>query len=215
MKGLIYKEGYLFFRSIEKRTLLIIAVIILFLIYQTGIYTGGIASVMLSMTLGMQMLVSSYHDEKTGWNQYQLTMPVSRYSVVASRYIFMLFVLALGVACSILVNLLISLMYGHWDSHLWGLSLAASAILPLLWFVVSMPLTYWFGYYTGKIMMFLFIFPMVYIMNFFIDGAKTLAMPNALFFRSLPVCIAAVCIVMFLLYVISYFISVAGYSRKK
>lgn len=210
MKGLIYKEACLFFRSLEKKSLFIIAVVMLFLYYQIGVYAGAVVSVMLSMFLGMQTLAGVYNDEKVNWNEYQLTMPVSNYSIVASRYIFMLLVLLISAAGSVLINLLTSVMYNNWDSYLWGGSMAASLLLPLLWLVISIPLAYWFGYHTARLMVFLAIIPMVYIMNSFMDGVEVIALPDARILFFLLICTVAV-----LLCVISYFISVAGYSRKK
>ena len=58
MKGLIYKDFAIFFKSIDKKLVLIAAGAIILLMFNTGFYAGLFAYVMLSMTIGMQNVMS-------------------------------------------------------------------------------------------------------------------------------------------------------------
>ena len=58
MRGLIYKDISIFFKSIDKKLILIAAVAIVLLIFNAGIYAGLFASVMFAMTIGMQNIMS-------------------------------------------------------------------------------------------------------------------------------------------------------------
>lgn len=50
MRGLIYKDISIFFKSIDKKLILIAAAAIVLLIFNAGIYAGLFASVMFAMT---------------------------------------------------------------------------------------------------------------------------------------------------------------------
>ena len=56
MRGLIYKDISIFFKSIDKKLILIAAAAIVLLIFNAGIYAGLFASVMFATTIGMQIL---------------------------------------------------------------------------------------------------------------------------------------------------------------
>lgn len=77
MRGLIYKDISIFFKSIDKKLILIAAAAIVLLIFNAGIYSGLFASVMFAMTIGMQNIMSFASDEKASWKKYQLAMPIS------------------------------------------------------------------------------------------------------------------------------------------
>lgn len=57
MRGLIYKDISIFFKSIDKKLILIAAAAIVLLIFNAGIYAGLFASVMFAMTIGMQNIM--------------------------------------------------------------------------------------------------------------------------------------------------------------
>ena len=87
MRGLIYKDISIFFKSIDKRLILIATAAIVLLIFNAGIYAGLFASVMFAMAIGMQNIMSFASDEKASWKKYQLAMPISNFTVVASKYV--------------------------------------------------------------------------------------------------------------------------------
>ena len=89
MRGLIYKDISIFFKSIDKKLILIAAAAIVLLIFNAGIYAGLFASVMFAMTIGMQNIMSFASDEKASWKKYQLAMPISNFTVVAIRISFL------------------------------------------------------------------------------------------------------------------------------
>lgn len=210
MKGLIYKDITIFFKSIDKKLILIAAGAIILLMFNTGIYAGLFASVMLAMTIGMQNIMSFANDEKASWKKYQLAMPVNAVSVVTSKYISVVCTLAVSLVGSILFNLLSGVAFRSFNSTVWGVSMAASVIVPLLWTGICLPLTYWFGFHSAQTMGLIVVIPMFYFVKYFEDGAGFSAMTNSM----LPyVVIAGAAAV--ILFIISMIISTIGYSRKK
>ena len=210
MKGLIYKDITIFFKSFDKKLILIAAGAIILLMFNTGIYAGLFASVMLAMTIGMQNIMSFASDEKASWKKYQLAMPVNAVSVVTSKYISVVCTLAVSLMGSISFNLLSGVAFRSFNSTVWGVSMAASVIVPLLWTGICLPLTYWFGFHSAQTMGLIVVIPMFYFVKYFEDGAGFSAMTNSI----LPyVVIAGVAEV--ILFIISMIISTIGYSRKK
>lgn len=209
MKGLIYKDITVFFKSIDKK-LVLIAVSTILLMFNAGVYAGLFASVMLAMTIGIQNIMSFALDEKASWKKYQLAMPVNAVSVVTSKYISVICTLAVSLVGSILFNLLPSVAFRKFNVTVWGVSAAASLIIPILWTGICLPLTYWFGFRSAQTMGLIAIIPMFYFIKYFEDGAGFSAMTNSILSYVIIAGIAAV-----ILFIISMIISMIGYSRKK
>ncbi len=129
MKGLVYKDIIIFFKSIDKKLILIAVGAIILLMVNTGVYAGLFASVMLAMTIGMQNIMSFASDEKASWKKYQLAMPVNAVSVVTSKYISVICTLAVSIVGSIIFNLLPSIAFQSFNVTVWGVSVAASLIV--------------------------------------------------------------------------------------
>lgn len=210
MKGLLYKDMTIFFKSIDKKLVLIAAGAIVLLLFNTGVYAGLFATVMLAMTIGMQNVMSFASDEKAGWKKYQLAMPVTACSVVTSKYVSVVCTLAFSLVGSILFNLLSSVAFRSFDMVVWGVSMAASVIIPLLWTGICLPLTYWFGFRSAQTMGIIAVIPMFYFIKYFEDGAGFSAMTNSIL--SYVMMAGAIAVVLFM---ISMIISMLGYRRKR
>lgn len=210
MRGLIYKDIKIFFKSIDKKLVLIAAGAIILLMVNTGVYAGLFASVMLAMTIGMQNIMSFASDEKASWKKYQLAMPVNAVSVVTSKYISVICTLAVSLVGSVLFNLLSSVAFRSFNVTVWGVSTAASVIVPLLWTGICLPLTYWFGFHSAQTMGLIVVIPMFYFIKYFEDGAGFSAMTNSIFSYVIVAGIAVG-----VLFIISMLISMVGYNRKK
>lgn len=209
MKGLVYKDIIIFFKSIDKKLILIAVGAIILLMVNTGVYAGLLASVMLAMTIGMQNIMSFASDEKASWKKYQLTMPVNAVSVVAGKYISVICTLAFSIVGSIVLNLLASIAFQSFNVTVWGVSVAASLIVPLLWTGICLPLTYWFGFRSAQTMELIVVIPMFYFVKYFENRAGFSAMTNSIFSY---IIIAGVAVV--ILFIISMIICTIGYSRK-
>lgn len=209
MKGLIYKDIMIFFRSIDKKLVLITAGAIILLMVNTGVYAGLFASVMFAMTIGMQNIMSFVSDEKASWKKYQLALPVNAASVVTSKYISVVCTVAVSLVGSTLFNLLSSVAFHTFNTTVWGVSTAASIIVPLLWTGICLPLTYWFGFRSAQTMGLIAVIPMFYFIKYFEDGAGFSAMTDSILSY---VVVAGIAVLV--LFVISTTVSIMGYNRK-
>ena len=210
MKGLVYKDIIIFFKSIDKKLILIAVGAIILLMVNTGVYAGLFASVMLAMTIGMQNIMSFACDEKASWKKYQLAMPVNAVLVVTSKYISVIYTLAVSLVGSVLFNLLSGIAFHEFNVIVWGVSTAVSLIVPLLWTGICLPLTYWFGFRSAQTMGLIAVIPMFYFVKYFEDGDGFSAMTSSIFSY---VVVAGFAVIV--LFIISMIISMIGYNRKK
>ena len=105
MRGLIYKDIQLFFRSIDKKLILIAVVAIALLLTKAGVYGGLMGSIMLAMTVSMQNIMTFATDEKVDWKKYQKALPISNTSVIVSKYLSVLITLIVSVIGSFVFSL--------------------------------------------------------------------------------------------------------------
>jgi hypothetical protein len=209
MRGLIYKNNSTFFKSIDKKIILIATGAILILFFNVGTYAALLASVMLALTIGMLNIASFASDEKAGWKKYQLAMPINNFTVVASKYISVVYTVAFSVLGSIVFNIVSGIIFQDFDVLSWVFSIAAAIIIPLIWTGVCLPLTYWFGYRSAQTMGMIFIIPEIYLLKYVEDGPGIGAMVNSVYSFILIAGITAVVI-----FGISLVISTIGYSKK-
>lgn len=111
---------------------------------------------------------------------------------------------------SILLNLLPSIAFRKFNVTVWGVSVAASLIVPLLWTGICLPLTYWFGFRSAQTMGLIAVIPMFYFVKYFEDGAGFSAMTSSILSYAVVAGIAAA-----VLFILSMLISTIGYRRKK
>lgn len=209
MRGLIYKDFYLFLKSIDKKLIIIAIPAITILIMNMGIYAGLMTSIMLSITIGMQNIISFASDENVNWRRYQLALPISGCSIVASKYISVICTLAFSLAGSVVFSLMSSIFYGSFEINLFGLSIITAIILPLACTGISLPLTYWFGFRSAQTIGVLFVVPIFYFIKYFEDGLGFSAIP-----ASTQSYLLIAGIITIVLFIVSFAISVLGYSRK-
>lgn len=157
MRGLIYKELSVFFKSIDKKLIFIACAVIILLISTAGLYAGMLTSIMLAITIGMQNVMCLSMDEKTDWKKYQMALPVSGFHVVAGKYFSVLCTLLISLLGSILLNLLSSIFFRSFDFNIWKLSLLFAMIIPVFWTSICLPMTYWFGVQSSQVMGFLYL----------------------------------------------------------
>ncbi len=209
MRGLIYKEFSVFYKSIDKKRMIFIAGIIALLLYKVGIYGGLLASVMLAMSIGIQNIMSFASDDNAHWKKYQMALPVSDFSVVASKYIAVVLTLGISLSGSIIFNFFTSIIFNNFDFTIWGISAFAAVIIPLIWTGLCLPLIYWFGIQSAQTLGLFLVIPIFYIIKYFEDEAGFSVMAGSI---SSYILFAGT--VTIIVYVISLIISVMGYAQK-
>lgn len=210
MRGLIYKDFSVFYKCIDKKVMVIAVGFTALLIFAAGSYGGLMASIMFAMTVGMQNIISLAGDERAGWKKYQMVLPMSGFSVVASKYISVLLTLGISLLGSIVFNLLSGVISGSFDPAVWGLGMFGAVFLPLLWTGICLPLTYWFGVQSAQAMGLVIVIPIFYMVKYFEDGMGFSVMASSLSSYLLTAGLAVAVI-----FGLSVGVSVLGYERRK
>ena len=207
MRGLIYKDFSVFYKSIDKRTIIIIVGAIALILYRLGNYGGLLASLIFAMTVGMQNIMSFVNDDKAHWKKYQMALPLSDFSVVASKYISVLCTLGISILGSVALNLLSSIIFHSFSPEFYGIAVFMAVFIPLLWTGICLPLIYWFGVQSAQIAsMFVVFLPILFEYTHGLPVRKDLNM-FSLFFL--------VGVVIFAIFGLSLLISVKGYRRRQ
>ena len=136
-------------------------------------------------------------------------MPISNFTVVASKYISVIYTVSISVLGSIAFNGLSSIIFQNFDVLIWLFSIATAVIIPLLWTGVCLPLTYWFGFRSAQTMGLIVVIPIFYFVKYFEDGPGMATMVNSVYSYLLIAGIAAI-----LIFGISLIISTVGYNHK-
>ena len=210
MRGLIYKDVCMFFKTIDKKIILLAGAAIVLLMVKGGPYAGLLTTIMLSMTIGIQNVMSFASDEKTNWKKYELTMPVRSWRVVASKYISVVMILSVSVVLSLLLYFISGIIHENFDRSLLLISVASSLILPMIWTSVCLPLSYWFGFRSAQTMGLLVVIPVFYMVKYFEDGQGLGTLP-----ASVQPYLFAGFIIAAAVFGLSYGISILGYRKKK
>lgn len=141
MKGLLYKDLISLRGNLKVMGILIFMFCIIF-ISQGNSVVYGITILMLAMMVVTSMAL----DDQAKWNEYALTMPVTRKEIVLSKYLSALFLVLGGTVISIIIALLSSFFIKTELGLLETLgSIGLIALLALIFISVMIPLTYKFG----------------------------------------------------------------------
>lgn len=212
MKGLIYKEMAIFFKSLDKKIILIaiIAIVIILHNKNTNMYSGILLSAMCAATIGLQNTISFMEDEKTGWKKYQMSMPLNSFLVVASKYISVVLTLVISLVASILFNVIPGVIFGSFNIMFFGLSVALSIIIPLALNTICLPVIYWFGYGQTQFVWIIIVFITTGLVKY-IEKIPGMDIINKSWIPGLVMAI----ITSVVLFAASILVSIPGYERRK
>ena len=132
MSGLLYKD----FSIIKKQGRVYLILIAFYAIFGVATKNVSMFPAMISVFALMLPLTTLSYDEASKWDKFALTMPVSRRSIVLSKYL-----LAFVISCVTLVlNVIVGALCGQnvleafvvGASSGFGILMLASAVLPLV-----------------------------------------------------------------------------------
>ena len=210
MKGLIYKDFSVFCKCVDKKTIAIAVGFSALLIFSGGRYGGLIASVLFAICIGIQNVMSLISDEKAHWKKYQMAMPLSGISVVASKYISVICTLGISFLGSVVLYILCGVISQSFDFSVWRLAIFISVFLPLIWTGICLPLTYWFGVQSAQTMGIVIVIPIFCVVKYFEDNLGFSVMT-----RTLSSYFGIAGLLTVFIFGVSMAVSVMGYERRK
>ena len=211
MKGLFLKEFYSV-NVYKKSMLLMLAVIVVmsFALPLGGSYVPTMVMVYMVMTL-MNLFAL---DDSSKWDRYAVSLPLSRWSIVAVRYLFLSIITVAANVAAFALSVVIGAVRGQQESLLQSLLVSASLLMVFLLIAsVSMPLCYRFGAEKSRMVM-MAVFGLVYL-GFIWSLPKLKPMLEGSPSSTVTVLVAGAVVLTLVLYTVSYLVSVRIYAKKE
>ncbi len=168
----------------------------------------------LAVVLVMTITLSCFtYDEFYHWERYAAAAPVSRRQIVAARYLLLLLLAAAGSILSLACIAVASLLSPQVDLPEAVVSLFAAVTVDTTLFSLSIPFLYKFGSQKGRGVM-MFLFGLVFVLAVSLSYWKKFfpALPQGIPLAILTAGGLILCVALFLG---SFFVSVAVYSKKE
>lgn len=202
MTGLILKD----LLNLKKQAKVYLILVIFYFVYGAVFESSSMFSSMMTMIAVMIPLTAMSYDERSKWDRYALTMPISRKVIVASRYLLGMIFIAAAFVLSILVNMVFSKMYSI-ESILISLASLSAGITVMS---VIFPLLFKYGVEKGRILMMLVLFTPIAILM--MVSKLGLSMPDEETIKSF---IFLSPIIALMLLLVSIYISLSIYRKKE
>ncbi len=157
MIGLILKD----LLNLKKQAKIYLILVIFYFVFGITNKNPSMFSTMMTLVAVMIPITAMSYDERSKWDRYALTMPISRETIVGSRYLMGLIFLLTAFSLSILANMVFSKMYITED--VLTSSLATLSIgITIMSFIF--PIMFKFGVEKGRILiMLVFLAPIALI----------------------------------------------------
>lgn len=150
MIGLLVKD----FLNLKKQAKTYLILLLFYFILGIANENATMFSAMMAMVAAMAPITAMAYDERSKWDRYALTMPISRFNIVVSKYILGLIFLIIAFAITMLFSLIFS------NLNLSENILSSLAILSVGIIVISVifPILFKFGVEKGRILMMIALF---------------------------------------------------------
>lgn len=196
MKGLIIKD----FLNLKKYIITLIPVILLFtfITYQSGDSSFLVGMVVMLFT--MMSITSISYDDLAKWDRYALAMPISRKTIILSKYLLAIILSAIGVLVSTSIGFIIGLYRGGFHTLDFMLKLYSVFAISILFLSIILPLIYKFGVEKTRLLMMAVV--AIPLAIYYLLNKIGIALPNESQFMSL-IKISPLILIIFLIISIS------------
>ncbi len=149
MKGLIIKD----LLNLKKYIITLIPVILLFtfMAYQSGDPNFLVGVVVMLFT--MMSVTSISYDDLARWDGYALAMPISRKTIILSKYLLAIILSATGVIVSTAIAYILRLYTGGFNTLDLMLQFYSVFAVSILFVSIILPLIYIFGVEKTRLLM--------------------------------------------------------------
>lgn len=150
MKGLIIKDLLNLRKNIK--VLLLFLAFYGFLSYRNGDST--LLLMMVALFITMMVITSMTEDELAKWDRFAMAMPISRKTMVKSKYLLSILLLLAGIVPATGLAYIIMHMGGILDISRLALTSYGAFAISLIFIAVSIPLIYKFGVEKTRLLVF-------------------------------------------------------------
>lgn len=212
MRGLVLKDFYNM-----KSSLLILIGIVIFLNIVSIIEGEGSGSITTTILVMLPMIIATNTigmDEKTKWDNYAMTMPISRKDVVKSKYVTLITIVGLTTVVIVAINIFLQGLKGEilLSNILENISLNLS--IGMILSAIIIPIVCKFGLEKARIALMTFIIIPIFIGSY-LEGN----LAQFIGYSNIEVLVSYIAYILlaiaFLACLISYLISVKIYEKKE
>jgi ABC-type transport system involved in multi-copper enzyme maturation permease subunit len=209
MRGLLLKD-LINLKTYGRSVILIVTVFTAFAFFSDD---SSFTTTFISILFAIMAITSMSYDELAKWNIYALSMPISRKELVLGKYLLAFILVCLGVAISLIIAVIPVFMGNEADLLMLMLTVLTSGSVALIMLTILLPLVYKFGIEKSRIILFIVLFiPSILLA---ILAQTGLIMPNKATDILIITLLQILPIVALVLFVASYFISVAIFNNKE
>ncbi|OPJ57725.1 ABC-2 transporter permease [Clostridium oryzae] len=189
-----------------KKNFMISSLAIVYVFFQCIFYKDtSMFNMMIVLILIFAPMISISYDERSNWDRYALSMPLSKTDIVTSKYILGILLNAIAFIINMIFNLM-GTSIGLHSNYLLALTFTSAGIL---FIAVYLPIIFKFDSEKGR-----YIFLIIYIMPFILGYLmfKNNIMPSH---QTINVLLVMFPFISLAAYVISAGISITIYSKKE
>ena len=133
MKGLVFKD-LLLMKKMNKKVILVMYFFVIAISFfgENEVYSI-MSSAFFSLFIGMHLMMTMTYDGLTSWKQYELTLPLSKYQIIFSKYLTSLLLVPISIMGTVIIYIIRYVVYHNFTLSQFGFSIAIAIALPVLW----------------------------------------------------------------------------------
>ncbi len=154
MKGLLLKDLF----ALRKQGKIVLLLVLFYLFYSILSKNVSMLSAMITMLCAFLPITTMSYDEMCKWDRYALSMPISRKTVVYSKYLFGVLLI---LACILTLTPISAFIVNYTgEMNTWSAfrMILAMGGIAAVFLALIMPLLFKFGVEKARLLMFLLIF---------------------------------------------------------
>ena len=146
MKGLVFKD-LLLMKKMNKKVILVMYFFVIAISFfgENEVYSI-MSSAFFSLFIGMHLMMTMTYDGLTSWKQYELTLPMSKYQIIFSKYLTSLLLVPISIMGTVIIYIIRYVVYHNFTLSQFGFSITIAIALPVLWCSICLAIAQWFGY---------------------------------------------------------------------
>lgn len=141
MKGLLLKDYYL----IKSALYIILTVFVVIGVAMSFLTSTWVLTVIATVLLGMISVTTITMDKASGWRKFSCVLPVSKKTVIDSKYILYLLLSGIGFLLGIILSITVSALKNQLDHNTMFIFISISIALALFSGSITLPCTFLFS----------------------------------------------------------------------
>jgi ABC-2 type transport system permease protein len=210
MKGLIIKDLI----ALKKQVKIFLILAAFYIVFSIVTKNTGMFGAMVILLCVMMPITTMSFDEHYKWDRYALSLPISRKTLVISKYVLGILLDLAAIVIVAPTSIVIGSVVGEMEINESLVASLAIGGVALLFLSIILPIIFKFGVEKGRmLMMTIFFVPAILVM---LISSLGIALPNKLMLEKLTIYLPFVLPVMVIgVLLISIYISIGIYTRKE